>query len=130
MLAQGAVYVSIFAYRFSLTLARYTTPACSQPPWTGQHGVPPSQLQVFFSGAGLSPCNTLLLCLAMDVAMFGMHLYPILSVCLLKSLFKGLFGGNALSTKARNSFPTFVLTWREYGGLKYGIFLFMVETCL
>ena len=54
------------------------------------------------------------------------HLYPILTVCLLKILLRGLFGGKALSSKDRNSFPTFDFTLNEKGGLNHVTFFLLV----
>ena len=55
--------------------------------------------------------------LAIIFSMFGLALYDIFIVCLLKIFESGFCGGKHSSTSFRNSFPIFVFTVELKGGL-------------
>ena len=69
-------------------------------------------------------------CLEITADIFGRHLYPILTVCLLTTWCKMWSGGKHRSIICRNFAPIFVATFSEYGGLNHvtfpDLFLFLL----
>ena len=89
----------------------------------GQFLVPPRQLQLVHRLSGSQVVlRIFLLCPDIIVSMFGMPLYEILIVDLLKYLSNSVFL-KCLSTRAKNFAPIFVLTDWLKGGLNQSIFL-------